>query len=66
MPPNFRPAEISLSLTVEIAKIKPIKAIINGITGVGYFGIPKNNPSPAITAQANDKYKNFFILISPF
>jgi len=66
MPPSLSPAEISLSFTVEIANSNPISAIINGMTGVGYFGKPKNIPSPAITAHANDKYKNFFILFAPF
>lgn len=64
-PPILSPADISLSFNVEIASINPMSAMINGMTGVGYFGIPKNKPKPAITAQINDKYRNFFILLSP-
>ncbi len=52
---------MSLSFNVEIASIKPINAMINGMTGVGYLGIPKNKPNPAMTAHTNDKYRNFFI-----
>lgn len=61
IPPILSPTDMSLSFNVEIESIKPINAMINGMTGVGYLGIPKNKPNPAMTAHTNDKYRNFFI-----
>lgn len=62
---NFNEALICLSLKVNIALIIPKIATIRGIVILGYCGICKKAPRPAITPHTNTIYRNCFKSFTP-